>query len=105
MVLVVLQSSLPFILRLSLTVLYENMRLAKAFAIGASMISSVEALPSRAQSFARRQVTELRDEYDFIIVGGGTAGLTAAHRVSAALPKSGLKSNCFSGLRYRSYPV
>lgn len=80
------------------------MRVAKLFAIGASTISSVEALPSRAQSFARRQVTELRDEYDFIIVGGGTAGLTVAHRVSAALPKSELYSNCLFGLRYRNYP-
>ena len=67
------------------------MRLVKSFAIGASIISSVvEALPSRVQSFARRQVTELRDEYDFVIIGGGTAGLTVAHRVSAAFPKSGL---------------
>jgi ribulose 1,5-bisphosphate synthetase/thiazole synthase len=67
------------------------MRLVKVFAIGASIISSVvEALPSRAQSFARRQVTELRDEYDFVIIGGGTAGLTVAHRVSAAFPKSEL---------------
>ncbi|KAG6357437.1 hypothetical protein INS49_013314 [Diaporthe citri] len=50
------------------------MRLVKAFAVGASIISIVvEALPSRARSFARRQVTELRDEYDFVIIGGGTA--------------------------------
>lgn len=67
------------------------MRLVKAFAIGASIIPSViEAHPSRAQSFARRQVTELRDEYDFVIIGGGTAGLTVAHRVSAAFPESEL---------------
>lgn len=67
------------------------MRLVKAFAVAASVISSVvEALPSRAQSLARRQVTEIRDEYDFVIIGGGTAGLTVAHRVSAAFPKSEL---------------
>lgn len=67
------------------------MRLVKGIAVGASIISSVvEALPSRAESFARRQVTELRDEYDFVIIGGGTAGLTVAHRVSAAFPKSEL---------------
>lgn len=65
------------------------MRFVKAFAIGASiLLSVVEALPSRAQSFARRQVTELRDGYDFVIIGGGTAGLTVAHRVSAAFPES-----------------
>lgn len=65
------------------------MRLVKAFAIGGSVLGVViEALPGRAQSLAKRQVTELRDEYDFVIVGGGTAGLTVAHRVSAAFPKS-----------------
>lgn len=70
------------------------MRLAKVFAVAASIISSaVEALPSPAQSFARRQVTELRDEYDFVIIGGGTAGLTVAHRVSAAFPTSELTTS------------
>lgn len=65
------------------------MRLVKALAIGASIVSSgVEALPGHARSFARRQITELRDEYDFVIIGGGTAGLTVAHRVSAAFPES-----------------
>ncbi|KAL1856302.1 hypothetical protein Daus18300_010787 [Diaporthe australafricana] len=60
----------------------------KAFTIGASIISSVvEAFPGRAQSFARRQVTELRDEYDLVIIGGGTSGLTVAHRVSSAFPQ------------------
>lgn len=65
------------------------MRLVKPLVIGTSIISSgVEALPGRARSFARSQVTELRDEYDFVIIGGGTAGLTVAHRVSAAFPES-----------------
>lgn len=65
------------------------MRLVEACALGAIIIYRfVEALPSRAQSFTRRQITELRDEYDFVIIGGGTAGLTVAHRVSAALPSS-----------------
>ncbi|KAG8156909.1 hypothetical protein KVR01_013322 [Diaporthe batatas] len=63
------------------------MCLVRALATGASVIFSlVDALPSRAHSFARRQISDLRDEYDFVIIGGGTAGLTVAHRVSAALP-------------------
>ena len=66
------------------------MRLINALSVGASILGAVEALPSRAHTFATRQVTELRDEYDFVIVGGGTAGLTVAHRVSAAFPKSEL---------------
>lgn len=66
------------------------MRFNKALAVGATIFSIVEALPGRASNFATREVSgsELRDEYDFVIVGGGTAGLTIAHRVSAAFPRS-----------------
>lgn len=64
------------------------MHISKALYASVSILGVAEALPNRARSFAKRQVTELRDEYDFVIVGGGTAGLTIADRVSAALPDS-----------------
>ncbi|WYZ41952.1 hypothetical protein EsH8_V_000847 [Colletotrichum jinshuiense] len=64
------------------------MRLIKAFSTGACILSVVvEALPPRTHSLAKRQVTELRQEYDFVVVGGGTSGLTIADRVSAAFPE------------------
>lgn len=36
----------------------------------------------------KRQVSELRDKYDFVIAGGGTTGLTIADRLTEAFPKS-----------------
>ncbi|GKT82570.1 GMC oxidoreductase [Colletotrichum tofieldiae] len=65
------------------------MRLIKAFSTGACILGVVivEALPRRAHNWAKRQVTELRQEYDFVVVGGGTSGLTIADRVSAAFPE------------------
>lgn len=43
------------------------------------------ALPPAA---VKRQVSQLRSHYDFVIVGGGTSGLTVADRLTEAFPKS-----------------
>jgi len=42
------------------------------------------ALPQRQ---VKRQVSELRDSYDFVIAGGGTTGLTIADRLTEAFPE------------------
>ncbi|KAH7304044.1 GMC oxidoreductase [Stachybotrys elegans] len=62
------------------------MHLTTLLSVGASILSVAEALPARAHKLASRQVSELRPDYDFVIVGGGTSGLTVAHRVAAAMP-------------------
>lgn len=67
------------------------MRIFRTLSIGAGVFSIAEALPGRAQTLAERQITDLREDgYDFVIIGGGTAGLTVADRISAAFPESTL---------------
>ena len=48
-------------------------------------LALVQAIPTRR--VIKRQVEELRDSYDFVVVGGGTSGLTVADRLSEAFPE------------------
>jgi choline dehydrogenase len=57
------------------------------------VIASFAALATALQHAAiKRQVSQLRDHYDFVIAGGGTSGLTLADRLTEAFPKSKLLS-------------
>jgi NADH dehydrogenase FAD-containing subunit len=62
--------------------------------LSSSLTFSLAALASAADARdakVKRQISELRPWYDFVIVGGGTSGLTVADRLTKAFPKSELK--------------
>ncbi|KAK8092463.1 uncharacterized protein PG998_014948 [Apiospora kogelbergensis] len=52
------------------------------------LLSALQTLAQGARDVVtKRQVTQLRDQYDFVVLGGGTAGLTVADRLSEAFPR------------------
>lgn len=58
-------------------------------ALPAVLFAALAGAASASQHMVvRRQVSELRDSYDFVIAGGGTSGLTVADRLSEAFSDS-----------------
>ncbi|MBE3046654.1 hypothetical protein IMZ48_29815 [Candidatus Bathyarchaeota archaeon] len=57
--------------------------LSTALLVSSAFLSHALALPGHAHSatLLKRQA-EVRDEYDYIVVGGGTVGLTIADRLT-----------------------
>lgn len=61
------------------------LKLSLLFSLCATTIpSAVAHIPNGAQ--IKRHASQLADQYDFIIAGGGTSGLTVADRLTAAFP-------------------
>jgi len=56
--------------------------------LGAFVVSLAALASASPHGKLKRQVSQLRSNYDFVIVGGGTSGLTTADRLSQAFPKS-----------------
>jgi len=62
-------------------------------------------LGSRAMAQTLSQVSDLRQSYDYIIVGGGTSGLTVGDRLSedgTSMCILALKLNTYSSSVYRN---
>ena len=63
---------------------------ASHFSMKHHILHTLCAFVAGATASTKRQASDLRKGYDFVIAGGGTSGLTVADRLSEALPSSKL---------------
>lgn len=64
---------------------FFNMGFLAATLVSCAALASGVSIP---RSHAKREVSQLREDYDFVVVGGGTSGLTVADRLTEAFPAS-----------------
>jgi FlaA1/EpsC-like NDP-sugar epimerase len=56
--------------------------MAHTLTIALGFLAVVQALPSWSNAEVKRGATDVTKEYDYIVVGAGTAGTTVADRLS-----------------------
>jgi choline dehydrogenase-like flavoprotein len=72
-----------------------------ALVVGAlAALAAVTPAAAAPDAAVKRQVTHLRDKYDFVIVGGGTAGLTVADRLTARFPSKNVLVVNYGDIQY-----
>ena len=76
------------------------MGLLRATLVSLAAVTSAASVPNA--SF-KRQVSQLRPSYDFVVVGGGTSGLTVANRLTEALSSSKFKLSDPSSKKKKSH--
>lgn len=60
----------------------------KGFFSPVVLLGAIGLASAAPRAHLKRQTTQLRESYDFVVIGGGTAGLTVADRISEPLSDS-----------------
>ena len=64
------------------------------FVAGLAVLRTCLALPVQEIAEIKRDVEGVNDEYDYVVIGGGTAGLSVADRLSEDGSSKSILSSC-----------